>query len=319
MSRKHLLAILFVCTAFAVAAADSSSVAGRGPSSSQFEQTPQVRSLSSLSQVVNQLESCVSKKDLSSIHNEDTILGVALNSMFQRLDIVAAAERGKFTNDLAQFAQSVSALHLAGDLGRQENAERELKNVQRSFDQVKSHFPEWTRAAADKSTNTFTCPMHSDVIGGRTNFCAKCGMELDRLVRILPPDSDPRSLQLAVKASIRTSEPLAVGHPCSAVLKLERPDGSPVYLSELIESHTKRIHLLIVDRSLIDYHHEHPVPTKTPGEYSFSFTPKRPGSYRAWADLRVQPLGIQEYAMTDISASTTPEQLSDRGPALRRA
>src|SRR6266480_1105610 len=90
------------------------------------------------------------------------------------------------------------------------------------------------------------------------------------------------------------------------------PNGDPVLPSDLIETHTKKIHLLIVDSSLTDYHHEHPVPTRNPGEYSFSFTPSKPGSYGVWADVRPYPLGLQEYAMTDIPAATTGEPLTNR-------
>ncbi|MFL6543719.1 MAG: hypothetical protein ACJ8LM_00865 [Candidatus Udaeobacter sp.] len=55
-----------------------------------------------------------------------------------------------------------------------------------------------------------------------------------------------------------------------------------------------------------------PVPTRNPGEYSFSFTPSKPGSYGVWADVRPYPLGLQEYAMTDIPAATTGEPLTNR-------
>src|SRR4029453_5779013 len=55
-----------------------------------------------------------------------------------------------------------------------------------------------------------------------------------------------------------------------------------------------------------------PVPTRNPGEYSFSFIPGKPGSYRVWTDVRPYPLGLQEYAMTDIPAATTSEPLTDR-------
>ena len=82
--------------------------------------------------------------------------------------------------------------------------------------------------------------------------------------------------------------------------------------TSLIEAHTKKIHLLIVESSLTDYHHEHPEPTPTPGEYVFSFTPRKPGNYRVWADLRAHPLGIQEYAMADIPGAASGEPLTDR-------
>jgi hypothetical protein len=103
-----------------------------------------------------------------------------------------------------------------------------------------------------------------------------------------------------------------VGQPATAFLQLQKANGDPVLLADLIETHTKKIHLLIIDTSLTDYHHEHPQPTKNPGEYAFTFMPRKPGSYRAWADVRPYPLGLQEYAMTDIFASTIGERLTDR-------
>src|SRR6185503_17164847 len=135
------------------------------------------------------------------------------------------------------FAQNVSNLHLAGDLGQQAKAESELKKVQNSFEKIKGFFPEWTVAAAAKSTNVFMCPMHRDVVGGRTNFCAKCGMELDQLIRVLPPDTDIPGRGQVVKASVHADAPLTVGKPCTAVLRLEKMNGDPVYLTDLVETH----------------------------------------------------------------------------------
>lgn len=277
-----------------------------------FPSTPQVRSLSALAQIVYELKQDVAAKDLGSIHNEDAILSICLKPMMQRLDVVAYAQRDQFKSDLATFAHHVSNLHLAGDAGQQAQAETELDRVVESFDRVKSHFPEWTVTAALKSTNRFTCPMHPDIVGNRTNFCPKCGMELNQLKRILPPDSEIDSLQPVVRASIRTKSLLVPGKVCSAVLRLERANGDPILPADLIETHTQKIHLLVVDESLNDYHHEHPVPTVVPGEYAFTFTPRKPGRYRAWADLRPYPLGLQEYAMADMAAATTPEPLRDR-------
>jgi hypothetical protein len=74
--------------------------------------------------------------------------------------------------------------------------------------------------------------------------------------------------------------------------------------------------LLIVDQSLLDYHHEHPQPTETPGDYAFEFTPSKPGPYYAWADLRPLPLGLQEYDKTIIAGSGKPEAVSDKSTRL---
>jgi hypothetical protein len=98
---------------------------------------------------------------------------------------------------------------------------------------------------------------------------------------------------------------------------LQTANGKPVLLPDLIEAHTKKIHLLIIDSSLTDYHHEHPEPTRTPGEYVFNFTPKKPGTYRVWADLRAHPLDLQEYAVTDIPGRTDGEPLTDRSISFK--
>jgi hypothetical protein len=155
--------------------------------------------------------------------------------------------------------------------------------------------------------------MHPDVSGMRTDACPKCGMELDQRARVLPQQAGAVfSQRQTVRASIRTATPLTAGQPAKAYLNLAKTDGSPVLLKDLIETHTEKIHLLIINSSLRDYHHEHPRPTDVPGEFEFSFTPRKPGSYRVWADLRVHPLGFQEYVMTDISAPTPDEPLTEK-------
>ena len=258
-------------------------------------------------------------KDLTSIHNEDTLLAIALKAMTQRADVVPIAQRDQFVADLGVFAKAVSALHLAGDLGQQAKAENELRHVKGTFKKLESYFPEWTLTAALKSITTFMCPMHRDVIGNRTSFCAKCGMELDQLIRVLPSDSELQASTQVVRASIKTPAPLNPGETSPAILRLQKANGEPVFSSDLIETHTKRIHLLIIDQSLTDYHHEHPMPTKNPGEYSFSFTPRKSGTYRAWADLRPQPLGMQEYCMTDIPGAMTADAPIERTTTSKAA
>lgn len=114
-----------------------------------------------------------------------------------------------------------------------------------------------------------------------------------------------------IKATVSLQAPLEIGKEAIVLLHLAKPDGSPVTLDDLAEAHTKKIHLLINEASLTDYHHEHPVPTQTPGEYRFSFTPQKPGAYRVWADLKPVATGVQEYSITDITSETKSEALAD--------
>jgi hypothetical protein len=273
----------------------------------------QARSLAMLWQVVMELERHVQRKDLSAVHNEDVILGAAARELLTQAGAIASSRSHDLKASLTAFCSRVSALHIVADLNQQANSEREFGKVLESFARLKAYFPKDVVAQAQVYVETFTCPMHRDVIGKRTDFCPKCGMPLDQVLRLLPSNSGfPSPGQQTVRASVSTAAPLTVGQPVTALLKLETPNGGPVSPSDLIETHTKKVHLLIVDSSLSDYHHEHPEPTRNPGEYSFSFTPARPGSYRVWADVRPYPLGLQEYAMTEIPATTTGEPLTDR-------
>ena len=108
-----------------------------------------------------------------------------------------------------------------------------------------------------------------------------------------------------IALTILNQDAIEVGKPATITLHLSNiGDNSPVTLKQLKEVHTKRFHALIIDETLSDYHHEHPVESKTQGDYSFSFIPQKPGPYRIWADLTPLATGKQEYAMADINAST---------------
>ena len=273
----------------------------------------QARSLAMLWQVVMEIEHHVQSKDLSAIHNEDVILSAAGRELLAQADAIASNQSDEFKASLTAFCSRVGALHIVADLNQQANSETELGKVLESFTKLKAYFPKEVVAQAHVYLETFTCPMHRDVIGKRTDFCPKCGMPLDQLSRLLPSNSGfPSPGQQTIRASVSTAAPLTTGQPVAALLKLERPNGGPVSPSDLVETHSKKVHLLIVDSSLTDYHHEHPIPTRNPGEYSFNFTPAKPGSYRVWADVRPYPLGLQEYAMTDIPAATSGEALTNR-------
>jgi len=261
--------------------------------------------LGMLLQVVGNLADKVQTKELDSIHSEDVILSASVNALLHQATFMELPRRNPFRAEVTQFSQHVAALHLAGDTRREAAAVKELQNVQASFDRIKTYFPETALAAARHAASVFTCPRHRDVIGQRTDTCPKCAGQLDQQVRLVPafcglptPNTNP------VRATVRTEQSLATGTVVTAFLQLTRADRTTVYYADLITAHTERIQLLLIDSSLTDYHHEHPRPTSVPGEYAFSFTPRQPGPYTLWADLRPQPLGLQEYATTTLPAPT---------------
>lgn len=78
---------------------------------------------------------------------------------------------------------------------------------------------------------------------------------------------------------------------------------SPLTLDDLTEVHTKKLHLLIINEALDDYHHIHPEATSTPGQYSFSFTPKANAHYNMWADITPKSTNQQSFLRTDLISS----------------
>ena len=147
------------------------------------------RSLAMLSQVVLQLEHYVRSKDLSAIHNEDVILGAAASELLTQAGTIAPNQGADFKTSLTSFCSRVSALHLVADLNQQANSETELGKVLESFSRVRAHFSKEIITEAQAYLDTFTCPMHRDVVGQRTDFCPKCGMALDQVFRVLPSNS----------------------------------------------------------------------------------------------------------------------------------
>ena len=157
--------------------------------------------------------------------------------------------------------------------------------------------------------------MHADVIGAKDDTCGKCGMTLDQLVVLVPP-RPARSMPCAPRSrQTRRSRP---GSRRTRSSNCAAATNEPVTPAELIETHTRKIHLLVIDGSLTDYHHEHPQPAATPGDYVFDFTPAKPGPYLAWADLRPLPMGLQEYEKAIIAGAGNFRAVTDKEAAPER-
>lgn len=159
----------------------------------------------------------------------------------------------------------------------------------------------------------FSCPMCKGIreLNPKT-VCPKCGMKL--VARTIPATA-------VVEPSIAitpTSECILVkGEQCKVSLRFVwKRGGRPVDSEELMVVHTERIHLLIIDESLEDYHHEHPRPTGIPGEYALTFTPRRAGSYRIFADVTPLESGLQEYPVCDLAGSDHGSGLASRSEVV---
>ena len=193
------------------------------------------------------------------------------------------------------------------------SAGRDRDGSVKAFDSLRAVFAKMAAQFDPKivATDIWLCPMHPECVAqNATTPCEKCGMAM--LKRRIPysfiyvPPGEPTMILKALM-----SGPLEAGKQAGIKVQIHRRDDTPVQLKDLMVMHTQPIHLLIVDPSLTDYHHEHPIPTGVPGEYAFSFTPVKSGPYRIWADLVPADSGVQEYPAVDLPATGSAESIGD--------
>ena len=193
----------------------------------------------------------------------------------------------------------ISAAAQAAGAGDAATTQSSLAELNKALDALRALYPPEVVAA-----EIYACPMHPDFTSTDAGTpCAKCGMPLTR--RRIPysflymKTGEPSTTLTATPAA-----PLVPGQPVNVKVQLTAAgSGAPVTLDDLMLMHTQKIHLLIVDPSLQDYHHEHPAPTGAPGEWTFTFTPKLASGYRIFADIVPVANGVQEYAIADLLGS----------------
>ena len=196
-----------------------------------------------------------------------------------------------------------------------------------------SHSPGETHAAASPATAAaehYTCPMHPEVQQATPGKCPKCGMDLVQKTAATSGKDEHAAdghdhgaaghshgaAEPTMTLAASMTQPLTVGQRIEVKLVLKKKDGSPVTLNDLKEAHTEKIHMLIIDPTLTDYHHEHPAPGSVPGEYRFSFTPQKAGAYRMWADVIPADTGKQEYVIADLGGMPQMGEIPNRASSL---
>ena len=112
-----------------------------------------------------------------------------------------------------------------------------------------------------------------------------------------------------LKVALATAGAFTPGQPQTVTLTLsDVKTGGPLGPDQLKLVHTKKLHLLVIDESLTDYQHIHPVAGTKAGEWTFSFSPKFSRPYKVWADA-TRADGDQEYVFADLAAG------SEKAPA----
>ncbi|MGA3007033.1 MAG: hypothetical protein ABSE59_03995 [Opitutaceae bacterium] len=125
-------------------------------------------------------------------------------------------------------------------------------------------------------------------------------------------------VQSPVTMTLATAGPATAGETVQAVLTLRTYSNKPLGPDDLATAHAKKLHLLIIDPTLTDYQHVHPVPAGAPGAWAFSFKPRAGGNYRFFADFVPVVTGLGLYAWADLPVAGLPEKEVERDvPGLR--
>ncbi|MGB0334710.1 MAG: hypothetical protein ACPGGN_05095 [Opitutales bacterium] len=110
-------------------------------------------------------------------------------------------------------------------------------------------------------------------------------------------------LSYPVEASLATDRPLKPGIKSKVALKLKTAGGMPIAAHELATTHTEKIHLMVIDPSLEDYHHLHPEPEGLDGIYRFEFVPKKAGTYRVFTEIVPVRSRRQAIALSELEVA----------------
>lgn len=139
--------------------------------------------------------------------------------------------------------------------------------------------------------------------GGAIEFCDPANPQFIPVVALRSP----------VEMTVTMPAPVAANRGIEARVRLRTARGKPIAPEDLLLTHTRRLHLLIVDSALSDYQHVHPEPTRTPGEWTFAFTPRHGGVYRFFADFTPAATGRGLYASADFDLGSLPGE-RERSP-----
>lgn len=119
-----------------------------------------------------------------------------------------------------------------------------------------------------------------------------------------------------VTLAVATAAPATTGREVRATVTLKTGSGKPVEPADLLVTHTRRLHLLLVDPTLTDYQHVHPDPTRNPGEWVFTFTPQAAGTYRIFGDFTPAATGRGLYSSVDLVVAPAADRAAAAGPAV---
>ncbi len=124
---------------------------------------------------------------------------------------------------------------------------------------------------------------------------------------------DLEKLPFPVTVDLAADHDASPGMEAHYRLKLEiAGNKDPIQPSQLAESQTRKLHLLLVSANLEDYQHIHPEPVGDTGEWTFAFTPHNAGTYRVYAQF------IPTLSMREMIGETKISVPGQEGAAVHR-
>ena len=118
---------------------------------------------------------------------------------------------------------------------------------------------------------------------------------------------DLTKLSYPVIADLRTVSTPCAGDEVQVDLHLETSGGMSIAAHELAITHTEKMHIMLIDPSLEDYHHVHPKSGGLDGIYRFAFTPKKAGNYRVFTEIVPLRSRRQAIALSELEVTGKPK------------
>ncbi len=103
----------------------------------------------------------------------------------------------------------------------------------------------------------------------------------------LDNDNDT-SVKPSIKVEIKENPTIKRGERCKIEFRISDENGKAITPDDMRETYTKKLHVMLVDSSLSDYHHIHPEYDKNTELFTLSFVPKVQGEYNIWQDFTLQ-------------------------------
>ncbi len=99
-------------------------------------------------------------------------------------------------------------------------------------------------------------------------------------------DAHHNKTEATATAELVSTSPTIAGQPCELAFRLrDKTTGRVLSCDDLTTTHTKKLHTMIVDSALSDYHHLHPTYDSARGLFVAQFTPATNHPYMAWHDF----------------------------------